>query len=143
MSLQSDYDTVTTYLKKSSSQLKKMAKNNPDADKVTTNKYNSGKNQQHQGVDGRVVEDENYTPPPTIKLSLGKTIAKARTEKGWTQKDLAQRINEKPVVVNTYENGSAVPSQQILGKLERNLGVKLRGKNIGESLQPKNKNNKK
>jgi putative transcription factor len=137
MNNQTEYDFQTVVLKKSSSQVKKLAKNNPNFEQVSTTKYNSGKNQQHESVDGRKADDEDFVPAKKIELSLGKTIAQARTAKGWTQKDLAQKINEKPAVVNTYENGSAVPSQQILGKLERNLGVKLRGKNIGDPIEPK------
>lgn len=37
-------------------------------------------------------------------------------------------------MVNDYENGKAIPSQAILGKLERVLGIKLRGANIGAPL---------
>ena len=48
-------------------------------------------------------------------------------EKGLSQKDVAQKINEKPSVIQDYESGKAIPSPQILGKLERTLGVKLRG----------------
>ena len=44
-----------------------------------------------------------------------------------TQKDLAQKTNEKPSVIQDYESGKATPNPQILGKLERILGVKLRG----------------
>ena len=44
-----------------------------------------------------------------------------------TQKDLAQQVNEKPSVIQDYEAGKAIPSPQILGKLERTLKVKLRG----------------
>jgi putative transcription factor len=50
---------------------------------------------------------------------------------------LAQAINEKPQIVNEYEAGKAIPNNQILGKLERTLGVKLRGKDIGTPLQAK------
>ena len=50
------------------------------------------------------------------------------------QKDLAQKVNEKPSVIQDYEAGKAIPNPQILGKLERALGVKLRGANIGEKL---------
>jgi len=70
----------------------------------------------------------------TVSNDLAKVIQKARQEKGWTQKELATKICEKPQVVNEYESGKAKPNQQILAKLERNLGVKLRGKNIGEPL---------
>lgn len=48
-------------------------------------------------------------------------------DKGFTQKDVAQKINEKPSVLQDYEAGKAIPNPQILGKLERVLGVKLRG----------------
>ena len=44
-----------------------------------------------------------------------------------SQKDVAQKINEKPSVLQDYESGKAIPNPQILGKLERVLGVKLRG----------------
>ena len=44
-----------------------------------------------------------------------------------TQKDLAQKTNEKPSVIQDYESGKAIPNPQILGKFERILGVKLRG----------------
>jgi putative transcription factor len=52
----------------------------------------------------------------------------ARMEKGLSQKDAAAKINEKPSVIQDYESGKAIPSPQVLGKLERILGVKLRGK---------------
>ena len=48
-------------------------------------------------------------------------------EKGLSQKDCAQKINEKPSVLQDYESGKAIPNTQILAKLERVLGVKLRG----------------
>lgn len=48
-------------------------------------------------------------------------------DKQLTQKDLAQKINEKPSVIQDYESGKAIPSAQILSKMERILSVKLRG----------------
>ena len=48
-------------------------------------------------------------------------------EKEMSQKDLAQKVNEKPSVIQDYEAGKAIPNPQVLGKLERALGVKLRG----------------
>jgi len=75
-----------------------------------------------------------------VPLEVGKLIAKGRAEKGLTQKDLATKINEKPQVINDYEAGRGVPNQQVLGKIERAIGIKLRGSNIGSPLEaPKKK----
>ena len=52
----------------------------------------------------------------------------ARMELKLSQKDVAQKINEKPSILQDYESGKAIPNPQILAKLERTLGVKLRGK---------------
>ena len=83
-------------------------------------------------------------------MAVGKVISRARAGKTppMKQSELAQKINEKPSVINgipfkvgntdiDYENGKAVPNQQILGKMERVLGVKLRGKDIGAPLEDK------
>lgn len=47
-----------------------------------------------------------------------------------SQKDVAAKINEKPSVLQDYESSKAIPNPQILGKLERTLGVKLRGMSV-------------
>lgn len=60
-----------------------------------------------------------------VGLGLGKAIQQARAAKSMTQAKLAQAINEKPAVVNQYENGKAIPNGQIIVKMERALGTKL------------------
>ncbi len=72
---------------------------------------------------------------PTVSMDVSKTIQKGRIEKGLTQKDLAGKINEKPTLINDYESGKAIPNAQVLGKMERILGIKLRGKDIGTPLR--------
>jgi ribosome-binding protein aMBF1 (putative translation factor) len=57
-------------------------------------------------------------------------IQDARSHKEWSQKELAQKVNEKPSVIQDYESSKAIPNAQILGKLERALGVKLRGEQL-------------
>ncbi|KAL2510720.1 Bax inhibitor-1 family protein [Abeliophyllum distichum] len=37
-------------------------------------------------------------------------------------------INEKPQIIQEFESGKAIPNQQIISKLDRALGTKLRGK---------------
>lgn len=64
----------------------------------------------------------------TVSLSLSMSIQKARIAKKWSQAQLAQAINEKPAVINQYESGKALPNNQIISKIERALGTKLRSK---------------
>ncbi|KAA8524233.1 hypothetical protein F0562_010656 [Nyssa sinensis] len=63
-----------------------------------------------------------------VPTELKKNIMQARMDKKITQSQLAQMINEKPQIIQEYESGKAIPNQQIIVKLERALGVKLRGK---------------
>ena len=67
-----------------------------------------------------------------LGIEMGKLIQKGRMEKGLTQKDLAAKINEKPNVVVEYEQGRVVPNIHIMSKLERALGMKLRGPSAGQ-----------
>lgn len=69
-----------------------------------------------------------------MNASVSKAIQDGRRAKEWTQKDLATRINEQQKVVNEYESGKGTPNQQVLAKMERALGIKLRGKDIGQPL---------
>ena len=62
-----------------------------------------------------------------VSLDMRIKIQQARLAKKMTQAQLAKQINEKQTTVNEYEAGKAQPNQQVLGKLERALGVKLRG----------------
>lgn len=64
-----------------------------------------------------------------VPVDVRQAIQKARIEKKMSQADLAKKINERTQVVAEYENGKAVPNQLVLGKMEKVLGVKLRGKN--------------
>ncbi|PVV02554.1 hypothetical protein BB560_002988 [Smittium megazygosporum] len=109
---------------------------------ISTNIKSSIANKAHHvQTDHRMIakldRDDEVAPPEKIDLSVGKAIMQARMEKKLTQKDLAAKVNEKQNVINDYEAGRAIPNQMILSKLERNLGVKLRGKNIGEPLHSK------
>ncbi len=105
-----------------------------DQDRKTT----AGTNKAHMGVDharlAKIDRENEVAPPPKVAPSVGKAIGQARQAKGLTQKDLGTKINEKPQVIAEYEQGKAIPNPQILGKMERALGVKLRGKDIGAPL---------
>ncbi|XP_050218037.1 multiprotein-bridging factor 1c [Mercurialis annua] len=63
-----------------------------------------------------------------VSTEVRLAIQKARLGKKMSQAELAKLINEQPKVVQEYENGKAVPNQAVLGKMEKVLGVRLRGK---------------
>ncbi|KAF8314295.1 hypothetical protein DL93DRAFT_2058398 [Clavulina sp. PMI_390] len=105
---------------------------------VATDRKLTQSNKAHQGTDHQKIakldRENEVAPPPTVAPSVGKAMSAARLELKLTQKDVAQKINEKPTVIQDYESGKAIPNPQILGKLERALGVKLRGADIGKKL---------
>ncbi|KAG0170026.1 multiprotein-bridging factor 1 [Apophysomyces sp. BC1034] len=138
----SDWDSVTVIRKRA--EKAKVSRNETEVNaarragaaistekKTLTNASHANTN--HQRI-AKIDRDNDVAPPPKVDVSVGKALQKGRQDKGLTQKDLAQQINEKPQVVNEYESGKAIPNQQVLGKMERALGIKLRGKNIGEPL---------
>lgn len=47
---------------------------------------------------------------------------------------ILQKVNEKAQVINDYEAGRGIPNQMVIGKIERVLGIKLRGKDRGKPL---------
>lgn len=98
-----------------------------------------------------------------VPLDMGKLIQQGRQQKGLSQKDLAtvrnlnsiieykfcyfhlsikfpliilQKVNEKAQVINDYEAGRGIPNQMVIGKIEKVLGIKLRGKDRGKSFVP-------
>eukprot|EP01018_Ginkgo_biloba_P024041 Gb_25033 [translate_table: standard] len=102
-------------------------------------KFDGGQNKASKfSVNVRKVEAE------TEAYSLGKVCAdvrhaiqKARLDRKLTQAEVAKAINERAQVVQDYENGKAIPNQAVLSKLEKALGVKLRGKARPNSLPSK------
>ncbi|KAH7729395.1 MBF-1 protein [Aphelenchoides avenae] len=145
--LQSDGDpnTVTIIrkhappIKTLKSQAELNAAQRRGAEIMTDKKYAAGSNKQHKGDKNTLKLDEETEElhHERVTLTLGKALMQARAQKEWTQKEFATKINEKVEVVREYENAKAVPSQQVLSKMERALGVKLRGKDIGQPLTQK------
>jgi len=106
---------------------------------TTDRKLTAGGNKAHQGTDhqriAKLDRENEVAPPPKIAPSVGRVIQVARLALKLSQKEVAQKINEKPSVIQDYESSKAIPNPQILAKLERTLGVKLRGADIGKKLE--------
>ncbi|RWS16548.1 Endothelial differentiation-related factor 1-like protein [Dinothrombium tinctorium] len=107
----------------------------------TNRKFNAATNKQHTVSlnTAKLDRETEELHHDTVGLDVGKLIQQHRQAKGLTQKDLATKICEKAQIVTEYESGKAIPNQQILAKLERTLGVKLRGKDKGQPLGEKKK----
>ncbi|KAK5611720.1 Endothelial differentiation- factor 1 [Crenichthys baileyi] len=144
---ESDWDTVTVLRKKGPTAAQAKSKQAITAaqrrgeDVETSKKWSAGQNKQHLVTKNtakldRETEELHHDRVP---LEVGKVIQQGRQEKGMTQKDLATKINEKPQVIADYETGKAIPNNQVLGKIERVIGQKLRGKDIGQPLEAKPK----
>lgn len=59
-----------------------------------------------------------------VNTNFSNKIRQNRSSKGLTQKELAQKINVKPSVINDYESGKAIPNPTIINKLNRILEIK-------------------
>lgn len=98
------------------------------AEVATVKKFNAGSNSNTgAGMNAAKLDRETEElSHERVSSELKKQISTARLAKKMTQAQLAQAINEKPAVINDYENGKAIPNPQVLGKLSRVLGVTLK-----------------
>merc|ERR1711869_110186 len=104
-------------------------------------KYSAGnKNSAAHANAAKLDADTENLTHQKVSSELKKLIMQARTAKKMTQAQLAQAINEKPQTVQEYEQGKAIPNNQILGKMERALGVKLSGSGAPKKIQKVRRN---
>ncbi|XP_062515073.1 endothelial differentiation-related factor 1 homolog [Corticium candelabrum] len=142
---ESDWDTVTFLRKKpmnaaaarSTKAVTSAQRKGEGVD--TTKKFSAATNKQKTASKdtAKLDRETEELHHEKVSMDVGRVIMRVRSEMKMTQKELATKINEKPQIVNDYEAGRAIPNQQIMGKLERVLGVKLRGKDIGQPLAAK------
>ena len=57
-----------------------------------------------------------------VSNELRLQIQKARNAQGMTQKELAAKVGVKPIIINEYESGKAIPKGPELAKIKRALG---------------------
>lgn len=138
----SDWDTVTVLRKrapKASAMKTETAVNQARRQGVavdTSQKFGAGTNKQHVTTKNtaKLDRETDELKHDKVPLDIGKIIQQGRNAKGLSQKDLATKICEKPQIVNDYEAGRGIPNNLILGKIERVIGLKLRGKERGKPL---------
>ena len=66
------------------------------------------------------LDNENDTMKhKKVNLSLSLAIQQARQKRNWGRKDLAVQLNEHESTIRDYENGTIIPSNQFIARMER------------------------
>ncbi len=74
--------------------------------------------------------------------NFNEIIRREREKRGWSQKELAKRIQEKESLIRKIENAEITPEKEIIEKLEKIFNIKLREKvqevkvNLSKKLTP-------
>lgn len=106
---------------------------------VTKKEYHQS-NAQRQGLGAnakRIDDDDDIIKVKTVPLKLSTAIMKARQAKGLSQAELAKLVNERASVITEYENAKAVPNESVLVRIEKALGMYLRGAKAGQPMEAK------
>tara|TARA_Y100000310_G_C20309521_1_gene635570 strand:+ start:131 stop:619 length:489 start_codon:yes stop_codon:yes gene_type:complete len=86
------------------------------------------KQKQHDGRKlHKVANDSDNYKSKSLRNNVKQAIVKARNGKKMKRNQLASMLNVKPNIIAEYETGNPIPDNNLLGKMERVLGIKLRG----------------
>jgi putative transcription factor len=102
---------------------------------VTKKEHHQSNNNGGLGSAAKRLDDDNEsTKVKKVDFGVKINIMKGRQAKGINQQELARLIQEKASVVGDYENGRGVPNEKILQKMEKALGIYLRGARAGQTM---------
>jgi len=144
---ENDWDTFTVLRKKYiDKKEKKIHENNAirEGNFVTKKKQSTANKPSSNNNMKSLDESTDVGKHKKINKILCQHIRQGRNTKKLTQVQLSNLICVKPQVINEYENGTAIPNNQILGNIEKKLGICLRGdpSNWGTPLQNRFKKSK-
>lgn len=63
--------------------------------------------------------------PLVVRMAFSDKVKQLRTEKDWSQEDLAEKVGVSQKQISAYENGVSFPSQEILIKITEIFDVSL------------------
>lgn len=70
-------------------------------------------------------KEKEDAPLPTISVDLKIAMQQARMSAKLSQKDLAAKMCVPTQVIHSYENGTALPNNAFIAKIEKVLNTKL------------------
>jgi putative transcription factor len=76
-------------------------------------------------VEKNPLDSEEIVAPLKINVELKTAIQQARLNQKLSQKELAAKMAIPVSTINTYENGSAIPNNAFIARLEKVLNTKL------------------
>jgi putative transcription factor len=76
-------------------------------------------------VERNPLDSEEIVAPLKINVELKTAIQTARLAQKLSQKELAAKMAIPVATINTYENGTAIPNNAFIAKLEKVLKTKL------------------
>ena len=88
--------------------------------KVVT--FDTKKSPDKKQISSQLLSKKEYT---MINKDLPLALQQARNAKGLTQKTLSNRLNIDATDLNAWERGTRLPSNDIIARLSKELGVKL------------------
>ena len=106
--------------------LKKTAKQLNDINKSKCSTTIISKNNKPQLSKKLLNDDNDDFKINTVTRSLSVQIQQARNLRKMSQKELANKLCTQPSVIQSYENGKAIPDGAFLAKMSKVLGVKLK-----------------
>ncbi len=71
------------------------------------------------------VLDKEDKPLPTVTVEIKLAIQQARLQAKLSQKDLAAKMCVPVGVIHSYENGTAIPNNAFLARIEKMLNTKI------------------
>lgn len=70
-------------------------------------------------------KEKEEVPLPSVSVELKVAIQQARLSMKLSQKDLAAKMCVPAAVIHSYENGTAIPNNAFVAKIEKVLNTKL------------------
>lgn len=86
----------------------------------------ANQNKDAMNVNTKKLEKEEIPTIKTVGMDMGKRISQARCEKKVTQKELANLLSLPVKTIQECENGKGVYNAQVINKLERYFGKRIR-----------------